>query len=711
MRVLRIGALAAACSLALAAPTAAQQNPTGTYEEELKLYEEFMMRPALFIRARGMVRFAKTHDPKALEVFMKRYQKPEDPGDHVRYLVAGICGEELDQDATADTWKQWMGRYGSAPDSWLWFWGLQVQGSAQGNDGVKEIALNRKLDEFVRAAAIESLTARQEKEALLALIPELLGYEAPAAGDATRNRKKKNKGEKGLAKVVILESCAAALVPCKGEIGQDAFTHAATAVIEELDEKKLPYRSKLVVARALAKTFDVEDLYLSAQPWKNILMGKTSAAQQSADGEGGTRTRDAQKGGISESRFMGIAGTGTKIAFVVDMSDSMLTPLTTEEKEQLKRPVTGSKRRGPMTGEGRKDPEPEPEPKKNDPLDPANLPWDRINSRFEAARECLKLALMGLNPKTEFCVIFFGTDAAPLIRGKGFMPASRGNIGLVINELDKITGGAQTAGRQYGTLRGNTNIHGGLLEAFRATSRSAIGAHEHVDPAGFVDGADTIFLLSDGAPSWDNFPAQDKREKDINTGDPETGEKKPDQDILNYYGPYAQYEHLTRDLLRMNLFRKAQIHTIGIGEAEPQLLRRIAEIGGGEFRSISKESRGKGTRPWACPPSPSFTADRQPQGVCPRPSASGQSPSASPPGARGRLRRPLRARGSRRSPPRSLLIARVPQGVCPRPLGLGAKPSASPPRGSRPASPSAARSRLTPLAPSFTADRQVRGGP
>lgn len=571
-----------------------QQTPTGTYDEELKRYEEFMKRPALFIRTRGIVRFAKTGEVKALKVLSKRYASPENPKDHIQYLVAGIAGEELKSEETVETWKAWMSGYKKAPHSWLWYSGLQVQGEKEGSDPISELALNRKNDVFIRAAAIESLTKRQQSGALLKLIPELLGYTPPeAAGSGTRTRKKKKKKlDKGLAKLVILESCAHALIACKSEIGKKAFTDAATAVIEMLDEKKLPYRTKLVVARALARTFDLEVLHLTSQPWLDILAGKSDEARRDAAGQGGTRTRAAEKGGVSTSSFMGITGTGTRIAFVVDMSDSMLTPLTKAEKDQLKRPTTGgvSKRKGPPTGTGARgqDAEKAKKKKKPDPLDPANLPWDKINNRFEAMRECLKLALRGLNKKTQFCVVLFGTKAGPLIKGKGFIPASKRNIAYVIQQLDKIKTGAKSSSRQYGTLQGNTNIHGGLLEAFRATSGPAIKAYEHVAAPGFLTGADTIFLLSDGAPSWDNFPAQDKREKDINTGDPETGQKLPDQDIVNYYGPYAQADHLTRDLVRMNLFRKARIHCIGIGEADPQLLQQIAEIGGGQFRSISK---------------------------------------------------------------------------------------------------------------------------
>ena len=166
MKLLRLCALVAAGGLFAAAPSFAQLTPTGTYEEELKLYEEFMMRPALFIRTRGMVRFAKTHELKALEVFMKRYQKPETPEDHVRYLVAGICGEELNQEATVEGWKGWMKRYADSPDSWLWYWGLRVQGETEGSAPIAELALNRKLDVFLRGAAIESITARQDRPAL-----------------------------------------------------------------------------------------------------------------------------------------------------------------------------------------------------------------------------------------------------------------------------------------------------------------------------------------------------------------------------------------------------------------------------------------------------------------------------------------------------------------------------------------------------------------
>ena len=43
---------------------------------------------------------------------------------------------------------------------------------------------------------------------------------------------------------------------------------------------------------------------------------------------------------------------------------------------------------------------------------------------------------------------------------------------------------------------------------------------EYVDPAGFPDGADTVFLLSDGDPTDDDWAVEDKRDKDDQTGDP-----------------------------------------------------------------------------------------------------------------------------------------------------------------------------------------------
>lgn len=55
-----------------------------------------------------------------------------------------------------------------------------------------------------------------------------------------------------------------------------------------------------------------------------------------------------------------------------------------------------------------------------------------------------------------------------------------------------------------GRQPGEGILHGGLRLAYRITDRGVLGESEYVDPSGRERGADTIFLLSDGEPTWDD---------------------------------------------------------------------------------------------------------------------------------------------------------------------------------------------------------------
>jgi hypothetical protein len=55
-------------------------------------------------------------------------------------------------------------------------------------------------------------------------------------------------------------------------------------------------------------------------------------------------------------------------------------------------------------------------------------------------------------------------------------------------------------------------------------------------------------------------------------------------------GPYGWASfYLVGDVWRMNMFRNAEIHCIGIGRASMGLLRQIADCGQGTARAIGKE--------------------------------------------------------------------------------------------------------------------------
>ncbi|MHC4851690.1 MAG: hypothetical protein ACYTF5_06690, partial [Planctomycetota bacterium] len=75
---------------------------------------------------------------------------------------------------------------------------------------------------------------------------------------------------------------------------------------------------------------------------------------------------------------------------------------------------------------------------------------------------------------------------------------------------------------------------------------------------------------------------------------PETGKRFKSQQQRGYYwGPYGRkpHKHMMDDFQRLNLFRKVQIHCVGIGEADQGLLDKIAAIGLGRVVKIAQPGR------------------------------------------------------------------------------------------------------------------------
>ncbi|HRJ77954.1 MAG TPA: hypothetical protein PLF37_05520 [Planctomycetota bacterium] len=543
-----------ACGLIL---LASQPDAQGAnYEVVSREYDRTVDRPSLFKRWRGMLKLADTRDERALATLSKRYERPEDPSEAVAHLIVHICATRFSEAKFAGAFDAWTRRNAQAKDAWLWYQNARIQASAASSDALVADVKNSKLNVFLRAATLEALASRADAS-LLSLIPAVLN-ELPA---------------KGAERAVMLESCAAALLSHGAKLGKDEFKPVAERVIRELDDKKNDERSKLVIARLLKILFKTDTVALESGPWLDLLNNIQPKAPTKP-------SRYTEK----KPQFLGIESTGRRVAYVIDLSDSMLIPLTQKEKEDLKKPLT----RGP--GE-KKDPEGNP-PKKEEPKDSKfpgekDLPWDKINNRFEAAREFLKLSLRALDKDMSFVIIGFGHEAE-ILTGKGIVPASKQNIETAIKILDEIKAGPSDTNRPHGTLKGFTNLHGGMLRAFRAVTGSLVRGEEHIAKETFEQGVDTIFLLSDGAPSWEDFARIDKRDPEDTAGDPETGAPLDTTEELIFHGTY-EGEHLTQDIERMNLLRKCEIHCIGLGEANFTLLEQIARIGRGKVRKIGTE--------------------------------------------------------------------------------------------------------------------------
>lgn len=539
-------------------------------KDELRTYKRSVTRPALYIRTLAIEKVAKTRELAAMKLLAKRYKRAEDPSDHVSYLVAGISAEQFtDPKEHGALWRKWLNASKKPKDAWLWFLGQRLRTKWGEAEAVRGDLSAKKRSHFQKAATILALSNAAPGDEALAQVPGLL---QPKALKKTKPHQR----------AALQSACAVTLVKSKGSLGKEVFTQAALAVIDQIDDEATHEHMKWVIARHLARALGVSKLYLSGEPWRTALAAASAKAQQGEEVRpGSTRLRPVGlKPGATIPRFLGIEGTGTRIAFVIDCSDSMLTPLSEAEKEDLKRgpkrEVTGSDR----SAEKKKEPA---EKKEEDPL--SELTWDTIKTRFDAAREALILSLESLGPNMDYVVITFGTDAE--ILGQGLAAANASNKRKTVAALRRMRTLPGDAKRPHGRLKGYTNLHGALLDAYQVTDARPIETAEHVDPRGFVQGVDTIFVLSDGAPSWDDFDCVDVNDLDMNSGDPESGHQGNKAPTLNFYGPYIFPRHLLRDLVRLNMFRRAEIHCIGIGEANASLLEAMAKIGMGEFRSIS----------------------------------------------------------------------------------------------------------------------------
>jgi hypothetical protein len=273
--------------------------------------------------------------------------------------------------------------------------------------------------------------------------------------------------------------------------------------------------------------------------------------------------------GLSESetrvrpRFFSVQGTGRNVAYVLDLSDSMLEPLGEAEVERLQAAM---------------------------PKEAASGAFAR--NRFEATKLMLARSLRELAPGMSFGIVGFGS-VAELIT-PGMLEVTESNVEKAMKAVNAIAIGDPdpAADRPHGTLKGWTNLYGGLRLAFKLKTKGAREADdEYVAEDCFEGGCDTIFLLSDGEPSWSDFEGWDEALPGDVVGDGEGGggTDAADGEQIQYYGPHFLNRFLYADLRRLNLYRNVQIHSIGIGEADPKILEAIAEIGMGAARLFGGE--------------------------------------------------------------------------------------------------------------------------
>ena len=537
-------ALSAALCLAALPARAQDAAPDMGYEAALERCKVLEQRNPLTYHVQGWELLAGTRDVRAIQDLAERYAKPRLPKEQYSYLVAQAAAKGRSE-ATLAAFDAWRASATAPEDAWLWYIALGGHAKEKQYAPILEVARTNP-SVFLRAAAVEALAAAPAA----ALSTELQQLVQELAGALPK---------KPAEKAVMLGALSTAVLKSVNVRNRtDAkWQRMALALVATLDDETVPRTARLVVARHLAKALAADKVALESAYWRGLLSAEV------AEKKAKTAKKQGREVVYVKPKFFGVEASGERIAYVIDLSDSMLAPIEgLEERPQ-----------GPISG---------PKPKREKGALPTedDIPWHLVKTRFDLAREHLKISLQRLDEEQSFTVVTFGTKAELLDGITGLVKATPGNVKKAITALDGIRVGGPQPNKPYGVLAGDTNLHSGVRLAFRARPRGVIEEFEHVEPTGFEEGCDTIFVLSDGDPTTDDYSVEDA---DYGDGrvvtDRESGEEAPRGNRLNYPGPYARWDHLLEDVRRMNLFREVEIHCISIGDAQSSWLQRLAELG------------------------------------------------------------------------------------------------------------------------------------
>lgn len=533
------------------ASVVAQSEPG--YAEARARYTECMRRLPFRFHVEGREKLAETREAAALEQLAKDYAKSDDYPEHTRYTIAHMLGQHFKDEESFPRFAKLRGKFNKPVDSWLWVMTLRNEIDKSGEEVAVHIAQNGK-KAHMRAAAITALGMSSRGGLKRAIVPNCIEFPRK---DADR--------------MLLVGAMTGALWRNKGRVNDDDYREGLKAYISLLDKKvKLPQLAKVQMARHLQEILNGPAKFTDPEPWLELL-------------ERGEVKKPKDYGTSAKPRFFGIETEGERFCYVLDMSDSMLQEISPSARPK-----------GPITGPKKK------KSKKSMVLDESDLPWHTIRTRWDLAREQLRISLSRLGSDKYFSIVWFGTDAGTLDATKGLIKASTSNIKKAMSELDDIEA-KFLEGRER--LRGETSLHFGLSVAYSLGKRGPEDEPFYVDAKALTEGCDTIFLLSDGVPNWDGFDIVDKDYGEGNVmKDLEAGVAAQRTPQLNYHGPYAGFPNVTgrpspgqidcwliRDIRRMNAFRRIRLHCVGLGEANETLLESLAAIGNGQVFIVGKK--------------------------------------------------------------------------------------------------------------------------
>lgn len=460
--------------------------------------------PATLVRAWQALLDADTD--AAFERIVADYRAAKD--ETLRGLLVSTVCSSVQSVASRARLVAWRTAHATPRDVWLWYRSLVAE--YEWAPAAVRAAVGLEAHPFLRAAAVRALASWADPESL---------EEAPFA---VRNQW--GEGPRG---AVLVEAWAAVVGSQPARSPTRAFREAVLAIAEYVEAQAPGERSALAIGRSLARAFAAP---VSSDPlvWRSLLERVESA---------GDRPQGAHTAAPTVS-FFDLDATGNRVVYVLDASSSMDDPIDRATADALRRLA---RTRSP-TG------------------DAGDAVWGKVKTARHAVMEVTKASLRTLRPTMAFAVVLFGDDARFLGSSTGLLPATSSNVEFACRALDAA---------RRASPRGTTNLHAGLRLAFDAvdTPGGVKGTDGDDALATLAAGATTIFVLSDGAPSRDDWD---------DTAN--TATNRP---------WFADLDAILEDVRRRNLLRGVELHAIALGEDAPRVLAPLARQGGGRLRAVT----------------------------------------------------------------------------------------------------------------------------
>ena len=275
-----------------------------TFEDAVAKYRERIQRPSLWKRTEGRRAIAETKDSRALALLVADYAKPEPPREVVRWLCVHLALEFFRSYEHADAWTAWRTAQAKPADAWLWRAALGVEARA-GSDSWIEVAESRMpavLRAVAIAAGVESYDGLPDSETLERFAGWL-----------------RDKRTYGVDREMLVESMLAHFDRRAASLLEPEHLAMLRDIAGELGNRQCSERSKLVIARLLARITGRENIGIDPEAWRALLADEVAEAVEVDY----VRRRAARVSG-----FFGIPDRGRHVVYVIDASDSMLAPLT-----------------------------------------------------------------------------------------------------------------------------------------------------------------------------------------------------------------------------------------------------------------------------------------------------------------------------------------------------------------------------------------------